>query len=97
MNGWRKLKCYINVQFKVMEKAITHTNISLPTGADMQNQLLFLLQLSDALRPLSNPMDIEEAATKIALEFMEVDRCHYGTIEGDSVIVFRSLGPIVIG
>ena len=49
----------------------------------------FLLKLSDALRPLENPVDIEEAVTKIALDFMDADWCHYCTIDGDNLIILR--------
>lgn len=51
--------------------------------------LEFLLKLSDTLRSLDNPVKIEEAATKLALDFMEADRCHYGSIEGDNVIILQ--------
>ncbi|HXI01530.1 MAG TPA: PAS domain S-box protein [Sphingobacteriaceae bacterium] len=59
---------------------------TLSTG---EKQLTFLLKLSDALRPLGNPMDIEEAATNTAMDYMGADRCHYSTIEEDNVIIMR--------
>ncbi|MBC7745928.1 MAG: PAS domain S-box protein, partial [Flavobacterium sp.] len=34
-------------------------------------------------------MDIEEVVTKIALDFLEADRCHYGSVEGDNVIILQ--------
>ncbi|WP_462222322.1 PAS domain S-box protein, partial [Ferruginibacter sp.] len=49
----------------------------------------FLLKLSDALRPLNNSVDIEEAATKIAMDFMDVDRCFYANIEDGNAIILR--------
>ena len=38
-----------------------------------EKQQAFMLKLSDALRPLRNPVDIDEAVTKIAMDFMEVN------------------------
>ena len=49
----------------------------------------FLLKLSDALRPLVNPQDIEEVATKIAMDFMDADRCYYNNLEDGNAIVLR--------
>ena len=59
------------------------------TVRNQENQLSFLLKLSDALRPLSNSVEIEEAATKIALDFMDADRCYYSTIEGENIIILH--------
>ena len=55
-----------------------------------EKQQAFLLKLSDALRPLSNSVDIEEAVTKTAMDFMGADWCHYATIEEDNFIIQRS-------
>jgi len=54
-----------------------------------EKQQTFLLKLSDALRPLSDPVEIEGTATKIALDFMDADRCYYNTLEGGNAIVLR--------
>ena len=56
---------------------------------ETEKQKEFLLKISDALRPLENPVDIEEAVTKIALDFMDADWCHYCTIKGDKLIILR--------
>ncbi len=69
-----------------MEKKV---NGMMETLWNQENQLSFLLKLSDALRPFSNPVDIEETATKIALDFTEADRCYYSTIDGDNVIILH--------
>lgn len=66
-----------------------------------RKQQSFLLELSEALRPLSYPIDIEEAVTKLTLEFLDADWCHYCTIEGDNLIILRDAVrgdlPSVIG
>ncbi len=54
-----------------------------------EKQKVFLLKLSDVLRPLSDPVEIEGAATKISLDFMGADRCYYSTLEEGNAIVLR--------
>lgn len=54
-----------------------------------EKRLAFLLKLNDALHPLDNPVDIEEAVTKITLDFIDADWCHYSTIEEDKLIILR--------
>lgn len=56
---------------------------------ESEKQMSFLLKMSDALRPLRNPMEIEGTATKLALDFMEADRCYYNSLEEGNVIVLR--------
>ena len=56
---------------------------------ESEKRKAFLLKLSDAVRLLSDPVDIEEAVTKIALDFMDADWCHYATIEEDNLIISR--------
>ncbi len=72
-----------------MEQITINTNANLQGGDGIEKLHAFLLKLSDALQLLDNPVHIEEAATQIALEFMEADRCHYGTIEGDNIIILH--------
>ena len=69
-----------------MEEKLEETFDTISVNLKLQT---FLLKLSDTLRPLDNPVDIEEAVTKIALDFMEADRCHYGSIEGDNIIILQ--------
>ncbi len=93
---------YFNYVYQPSHNSEGETDGILVHGVDVTEQVLarkkieesekqqaFLLKLSDALRSLSNPVDIEEAVTKIAMEFMDADRCHYSTIEEDNVIILR--------
>ncbi|MBC7534955.1 MAG: PAS domain-containing protein, partial [Ferruginibacter sp.] len=68
---------------------------------ESEKQKAFLLKLSDAVRPLNNSVEIEETVTKIALDFMDADWCHYCTIDGDNLIILRDAVrgdlPSVIG
>ena len=59
------------------------------TFSEEEKQLAFLLKLSDAIRLLDNPVDIEEAVTKIAMDFLDADRCYYCTIEEGNAIILR--------
>jgi PAS domain S-box-containing protein len=54
---------------------------------EREERKAFLLQLSDALRPLSNPIDIQEAATRTTMDYFGADRCYYCEIENDTAIV----------
>jgi len=49
----------------------------------------YLLQLSDALRPLSDPIQIQEAVTQLAMSHLGADRCYYCEIEDGNAIVRR--------
>jgi len=49
----------------------------------------YLLQLSDALRPLSDPIQIQEAVTRLAMSRLGADRCFYCEIEAGSAIIRR--------
>ena len=56
----------------------------------------FLLRLGDTLGPLTNPVDIQEAATREAMTVFGADRCYYCEIIGDSAVIRRdaSLGDL---
>lgn len=54
---------------------------------ESEERQTFLLKLSDALRPLSNPVAIQETATHVAMEHFGCDRCYYSEIEGDQSII----------
>jgi PAS domain S-box-containing protein len=49
----------------------------------------FRLKLSDALRSLADPVEIEETATRITLDYFGADRCYYCEIEEDKAIIRR--------
>ncbi len=47
----------------------------------------FLLKLSDALRPLSDPTDIHTAVTRVAMDYLKSDRCYYCEVINDNAII----------
>lgn len=61
----------------------------------------FLLKLSDVLRRISDPVEIEGAVTRSAMGYFGVDRCYYCEIENDKAIIRRDASqsdlPSVVG
>ncbi len=51
----------------------------------------FLLKLSDALRSLSDPVEIQAEAARVLGEYLQADRVMYGEVEGvdDEVFIIR--------
>jgi len=49
----------------------------------------YLLQLSDTLRSLSDPIQIQEAVTQLAMHHFKADRCYYCEIENGKATIRR--------
>lgn len=47
----------------------------------------FLLEVNDALRPLSDPAAIQASVTRMAMTYFGADRCYYCEIEDDKAII----------
>ena len=47
----------------------------------------FLLKLSDAMRPLSDPVEIQAVIARAAMDFFDADRCFYCDIDKDKTII----------
>jgi len=67
-----------------------------------QNQELnaFLLQLSDALRSLRDPIEIEATAARLLGEHLGANQVHYGETVGEEVVIRRGYGhglPPMVG
>jgi PAS domain S-box-containing protein len=59
-------------------------------AADTQEALrAFLLGLSDALRPLSNPLDVQEVSSKLLGEYLCVNRVGYAELENREYVIRR--------
>lgn len=67
--------------------AVVFEDITQRKGAEQRQ--VYLLKLSDALRSISDAVEIEETVTAMAMEHFGADRCYYCTIEGDSSIIRR--------
>jgi PAS domain S-box-containing protein len=60
----------------------------------------FLLRLSDALRPLADPGEIQGAAARLLGEHLGANQVHYGETVGDVVVIARGWGsglPPMVG
>jgi PAS domain S-box-containing protein len=55
----------------------------------------FLLLLTDALRPLDDPIAVLETASRLLGEHLEADRVGYFEVDGDDCIVERDWAPSV--
>ncbi len=66
-----------------------------------EQRLAFLLQLSDALRSLADPIAIQETVTQTTRDFFKADRCYYSLIEEGKAIIHRDASrpglPSVVG
>jgi PAS domain S-box-containing protein len=52
-----------------------------------EERLAFLLKLSDALRPLSDPVEMTAAASRLLGEHLKANRVAYADIEGDQYVM----------
>ena len=55
-----------------------------------EERLAFLLQLNDALRPLSDPVEIQDVTVRLLGEHLRVNRVAYSVIDGEDFIVTTS-------
>ncbi len=47
----------------------------------------YIQMLSDVLRSETDPLNIEEQVSQVAMQYFASDRCYYCTIEGDNAII----------
>jgi PAS domain S-box-containing protein len=59
-------------------------------SVESSERLEFVVSLSDALRPLKDPLDIQDAAARLLGVHLGVNRVIYAGIDGDEFIVERS-------
>lgn len=73
----------------VVFRDITDRKQAEATIRKSEERQTFLLKLSDALRPLADPVDIEETVTRTAMNYFGADRCYYCEIENGNAIIQR--------
>ena len=56
----------------------------------MSAEWQFLITLNDRLRPLKDPVALQEVAVRLLGEHLKVSRVHYAYIEGDEFVISRS-------
>jgi len=49
----------------------------------------FMMQLSDALRPLANPIAVQDTATRHIMQYFGCDRCYYCEVTNDELTIRR--------
>ncbi|HET7663388.1 MAG TPA: PAS domain S-box protein [Rhodanobacteraceae bacterium] len=57
---------------------------------ESEKRQAFLLKLSDALRPLSDPLAIQEATSRVVQEHMNVDWARYSELDFERQIIFNT-------
>lgn len=78
-----------NRQVAIVFSDITERKKAELTLQEAEERHIFLLKLSDVLRPLGNSVTIQEAATRIALDYFKCDRCYYNEIINGEAIIRR--------
>ena len=66
---------------------VTESKRAEQTLRESEERQAFLLELSDALRPLGNPVAIQETASRLLGEHLGVDRAAYGELTSDDRIM----------
>jgi PAS domain S-box-containing protein len=61
-----------------------------------QSRLEFLLRLNDALRPLSDPSEVQETAARLLGEHLQVNRVGYAEIEDREYVIRREYARDVL-
>ena len=56
----------------------------------MSDEWRFLVTLNERLRPLRDPVQIQEAAVRLICEHLKANRVNYAQIEGDEWVVKQS-------
>ena len=60
---------------------------------ESEEQSAFLLELTDALRPIADPIAVQETASRLLGEYLKADRLTYFEVRGDDYIVERDYAP----
>ncbi len=74
------LDCWQNVPAEIQAGAVLR---------ESEGRQAFLLRLSDALRPLSDPIEVQAAAARILAEHLDLDRVAYFEVDGDEYVTVR--------
>ncbi|WP_346294142.1 GAF domain-containing protein [Sphaerothrix gracilis] len=73
----------------VVSYDITERKQAEATLRESETRQAYLLSMSDALQPLTDPVAIQETATQIAMNHFGADRCYYCEIEDGNAIIRR--------
>ena len=75
----------------VTERRARETHVQVLSERLLRNEerQAFLLRLSDALRPLSNPLDVQEISSRLLGEHLGVNRVGYAELENREYVIRR--------
>jgi PAS domain S-box-containing protein len=68
---------------------ITERKLAEQALKESEERKSFLLRLSDSLRPLADPIAIQDTVTMVAMRYFKADRCFYCEIEGNLSTIRR--------
>jgi PAS domain S-box-containing protein len=91
---WTNRALTFDAEGRVVEAQSTGVDITERKRAEhalheLQARQRFLLELADAMRPLHDPLDIQEAAARLLGRYLGVSRAFYGETHGDDVRISR--------
>jgi PAS domain S-box-containing protein len=94
---WVLLKAYSprRGQFAAVFSNITERKKAEEALKESERYSAFLIELTDALKPLSDTVAIEETASRLLGEHLKADRVGYFKIEGGDCVVERDYAPSV--
>jgi PAS domain S-box-containing protein len=79
----------------VMIRNITERKRAEEELRESEGRSAFLLELADALRPIVDPVAVQETASRLLGEHLKADRVTYFEVRGDDYIVERDYAPSV--
>ena len=82
---------FTGIATDVTERRARETHVQVLSERLLRNEerQAFLLRLSDALRPLSNPLDVQEVSSKLLGEHLGVNRVGYAELENREYVIRR--------
>jgi PAS domain S-box-containing protein len=82
---------FTGIATDITERRARETHVQVLSERLLRNEerQAFLLRLSDALRPLSNPLDVQEVSSKLLGEHLGVNRVGYAELENREYVIRR--------
>ncbi|MGI4885855.1 MAG: PAS domain-containing protein [Janthinobacterium lividum] len=74
-------------QLAILFNNVSERHRAEQTLRESEARQAYLLALSDALRPVSDAVEVQAAVTHTALHYFGADRCYYGEVAGDVVTI----------